>query len=78
MNLLEKAVTFATEKHSGTYRKGSDIPYIIHPMEALAIAAGMTSDIKVLAATVLHDVVVEDCGQALQHPFNTPRCHGEW
>ena len=41
----------------GAVRKGNDIPYIVHPMEALSIAATMTNDPEVLAATVLHDVV---------------------
>ena len=57
MRHLEKAITYATEQHSGASRKGSDIPYIAHPLEALAIAAGITSDHEVLAAAVLHDVV---------------------
>jgi len=45
------------EKHEGMFRKASDIPYIVHPLEALSIAARITSDPEVLAATVLHDVV---------------------
>jgi len=57
MSVLEKAICFAAERHAGYVRKGSDIPYIVHPMEALAIAAGITSDLEILAAAVLHDVV---------------------
>ena len=40
-----------------TCRKGTDIPYILHPMEAAAIVGSMTSDPCLLAAAVLHDVV---------------------
>jgi (p)ppGpp synthase/HD superfamily hydrolase len=57
MNLLDKAVVFATQRHSGYTRKGTDIPYIVHPLEAVSIAAGLTDDPQVLAAAVLHDVV---------------------
>ena len=55
--ILERAILYATEKHEGMFRKASDIPYIVHPTEAVSIAAGITSDPEVLAATVLHDVV---------------------
>ncbi len=57
MGILEKAIVYAAENHMGAVRKGNDIPYIVHPMEALSIAATMTNDPEVLAATVLHDVV---------------------
>jgi (p)ppGpp synthase/HD superfamily hydrolase len=57
VGILEKAIVYAAENHMGAVRKGNDIPYIVHPMEALSIAATMTNDPEVLAATVLHDVV---------------------
>ena len=57
MNLFDKAITFAVEKHSGDVRKGTETPYIVHPMEAAAIVATMTNDEKILAAAVLHDTV---------------------
>ena len=60
-NLLEDAVEFAAQKHAGKYRKGTKLPYIVHPMEAAAICASFTDDVEVLAAAVLHDVV-EDAG----------------
>ena len=55
--LVTRAVIFATEAHDGAVRKGTALPYIVHPMEAAAIAAGMTSDPEVIAAAVLHDTV---------------------
>lgn len=55
--LLDKATCFAVEKHSGSFRKGTKTPYIVHPVEALAIAATMTDDEEVLAGAVLHDTV---------------------
>jgi guanosine-3',5'-bis(diphosphate) 3'-pyrophosphohydrolase len=57
MTNLDKAIIFATIKHSGSKRKGTDTPYIVHPLESLSIAAGLTSDPDVLAASVLHDVI---------------------
>ncbi|MDD4081065.1 MAG: HD domain-containing protein [Eubacteriales bacterium] len=59
--LLARAISFAAEKHKGQVRKGTNIPYIVHPMEAAAIVASMTSDRELLAAAVLHDTL-EDCG----------------
>ena len=61
LNLVSRAVIFAAAAHDGQVRKGTDIPYIVHPMEAAAIAAGLTNDPEVIAAAVLHDVV-EDTG----------------
>jgi (p)ppGpp synthase/HD superfamily hydrolase len=63
--LLDKAIILAVHKHSGTKRKGKEFAYIVHPMEAVAIVATMTSDEEVLAAAVLHDVV-EDTDVTLE------------
>lgn len=64
-NLLNDAVAFAAEKHAGQLRKGSNLPYIVHPMEVAAICAGLTEDEEVLTAAVLHDVV-EDAGVTVE------------
>lgn len=55
--LLDKAINFAVEAHSNTMRKGKGFPYIVHPMEAVAIVATITADQEMLAAAALHDVV---------------------
>ncbi len=65
MDIFEKALCFAVEKHSGQTRKFSGAPYILHPMEAAAIAGTMTDDRTVLAAAVLHDTV-EDTDTTLE------------
>ena len=57
MDIFDKAIIFATKAHSGSFRKGTTTPYIVHPMEASAIVATMTDDKIILAAAVLHDVV---------------------
>ena len=59
--LTAKAVAFAANAHDGQLRKGTKLPYIVHPMEAMTIAATLTDDPEILAAAVLHDVL-EDCG----------------
>ena len=63
--LLTEAIAFAAKCHENQKRKSTNTPYIVHPMEACAIAATMTSDPEVLAAAVLHDVC-EDCGISIQ------------
>lgn len=55
--VLEKAIAYAAVKHSGTMRKGTTTPYIVHPMEVAAIASCLTDDEEVLSAAVLHDVL---------------------
>ena len=54
---FDRAVIFATIAHEGQFRKDTKIPYILHPVEAAAIAGTMTSDEEILAAAVLHDTL---------------------
>lgn len=56
-NILDKAMVFAVQAHSSMTRKGTAIPYILHPMEVAAIVATMNDDKEVIAAAVLHDVL---------------------
>lgn len=56
-NVLDRAIVFATEAHEGQFRKGTKIPYILHPLEAASIVGTMTTDNEVIAGAVLHDVV---------------------
>jgi len=55
--LLDRAIVFAVHAHAGTERRGKGFPYIIHPMEAVEIAATITPDQEILAAAALHDTV---------------------
>ena len=57
ISLMDRAIVFATRAHSGTYRKGTSIPYIVHPIEAAAIVSTITDEPDMIAAAVLHDVV---------------------
>ena len=65
MELVSEAVAFAVKAHDGMRRKKSEIPYILHPMEAAVIVSTMTSDQNLIAAAALHDVV-EDSGISLE------------
>ena len=54
---LDEAIVFATEKHMGQVRKRENSPYILHPLEAAAIASDLTKDEDIIVAAVLHDTV---------------------
>ena len=58
---IAKALALAVEAHDGQKRKGTDIPYVAHPMGVAAIALdyGATEDQAI--AALLHDVL-EDGG----------------
>ena len=55
--LLDRAIEFAVRAHAGTERRGKGFPYIVHPLEAMAIVATITPDQELLAAAALHDTV---------------------
>lgn len=55
--LLDRAILFAVQAHAGTERRGKGFPYVVHPMEAVSIAATITPDQEILAAAALHDTV---------------------
>ena len=56
-SILNKAMHFAIDAHANTERRGKGFPYSIHLMEAVEIAATITSDQEILAATALHDTI---------------------
>lgn len=56
-HMIREAAAFAKKAHEGTFRKGSTIPYIYHPMEVALIVAQITDDPEVIAAAYLHDVL---------------------
>lgn len=69
--MIEKALNLANQAHSGQTRKGTDIAYILHPMESGVMASSILTqlaryDEEVISAAILHDViedtdVTEDC-----------------
>jgi metal dependent phosphohydrolase len=54
---IQKAIIFATKKHEGQKRKGTDIPYIVHPMEVMQILTAMDCSQDVIIAGILHDTL---------------------
>lgn len=56
-NNYERALKFAMKAHNGQVRKGSSVPYIVHPIETSLIAMTLTEDPDVVIAALLHDVI---------------------
>lgn len=54
---LEEAVEFALECHRGGRRKGTDRPYILHPLEVLRTLDAMNADTNLMIAGLLHDTL---------------------
>lgn len=63
--LLHKAIEYAAIQHRNQYRKGTDTPYIVHPMEVLQILAANDCNENVQIAGVLHDTV-EDTDSTIE------------
>ena len=59
--MIREAAEFAEKAHRGAVRKGSDIPYITHPLETAVITSMMSDDDELIAAALLHDTM-EDAG----------------
>lgn len=56
-NTFERALEFAMTAHKGQVRKGSSIPYIVHPIETALIAMTLTRDQDLIIAALLHDII---------------------
>ena len=54
--LLDEAIDFATQKHSGQLRKSGE-PYIIHPLAVAGLLIDWGMDVDSVVAGVLHDTV---------------------
>lgn len=63
--LVERAVAFATERHSGQVRKYTGEPYVSHCLEVLEIVRSVGMGEVDQAVAVLHDTV-EDTGTTLE------------
>jgi (p)ppGpp synthase/HD superfamily hydrolase len=57
---VERALRAAEAAHRGQVRKGSDVPYVTHPIHCAIMLARLGYPETVLQAALLHDVV-EDC-----------------
>ena len=54
--MINKAIMFATISHGNQFRKGTTIPYILHPLEAGIIVSQMKYDENLICAAILHDI----------------------
>lgn len=54
---LNQAIIFAAQCHAGQLRKGTTLPYILHPLETMQILSVMQADTNLLIAGLLHDVL---------------------
>jgi (p)ppGpp synthase/HD superfamily hydrolase len=61
MTKIHDAIIFAARKHAGQVRKGTDIPYISHPVEVMDILRENGCPEHVIIAGILHDTL-EDTG----------------
>ena len=63
--MIHQAITYATVAHMGQTRKGTLIPYIVHPFEVAQILTAAGADAEVICAGLLHDTV-EDTDASLE------------
>ncbi len=54
---FDRALIFAARAHDGQRRKGTDIPYITHPVALAMMLREMDCPDEVIVAALLHDVV---------------------
>ena len=66
--LLNDAIAYAATMHRSGLRKGTTMPYIVHPLEVMHILEVMTGDKHLMAAGVLHDVV-EDTDATIEDVY---------
>lgn len=55
--MIHKAIEFAAVAHQGQTRKGTDIPYIVHPFEVAQLLTAAGADESLIAAGLLHDTL---------------------
>jgi (p)ppGpp synthase/HD superfamily hydrolase len=60
---LNTAMSIASAAHDGQVRKGTNIPYISHPLAVCAIALEYGADEDQAAAALLHDTIEDGGGQ---------------
>src|SRR3981081_1427500 len=58
---LQRAFSYAAEKHAGQTRKQTAVPYLSHLMAVASLVLEAGGDEDMAMAALLHDVV-EDCG----------------
>jgi len=67
--MIHSSIIFAAEAHQGQHRKGTQLPYIIHPMEVAQILSYVHAPQETIAAGILHDTL-EDTTVTYQELVN--------
>jgi (p)ppGpp synthase/HD superfamily hydrolase len=62
----QEALEFALRAHEGQFRKGSDVPYITHPVAVSAILAQYGYGEDLVVAALLHDVLEDTVATAVE------------
>jgi (p)ppGpp synthase/HD superfamily hydrolase len=62
--MIFKAIEFAAKAHAGQYRKGTKIPYIVHPLSVAKILIEHGCPEHIVIAGILHDTI-EDTSATL-------------
>lgn len=60
------AIEFAARAHRGQYRKGTQIPYILHPLRVAQILITLGAPRHVVVAAILHDTIEDTEATAVQ------------
>ena len=55
--MIHSSIIFATEAHNGQLRKGTQLPYIILPMEVAQILSYINASQEAIIAGILHDTL---------------------
>lgn len=71
-----KATAFAIKAHEAQYRKGSNLPYIVHPVEVYSIVKKFKDSKnidEICSAALLHDILedTQTTYKELEHEFGT-------
>lgn len=55
---INQALVFAARAHNGQVRKGTDVPYLVHPVGVMLILLEVgEAEVELLLAALLHDTV---------------------
>ena len=57
--MIQNAITLASIAHTGQLRKGTNNPYIVHPLRVKTILSELKCSEIVMVAGLLHDTVEE-------------------
>lgn len=55
--MLFEAIKFAVDAHKNQFRKGTNIPYIVHPINVMKTLGRLTDEQNVIIAGLLHDIL---------------------